>query len=301
MDQLENILNKLQIPYRLDQTFAELSTFKVGGPVEAVFYPETTEQCGKLIRYAASAGKQLIFLGNGSNILGSDRGSRDWIIRTDRLAELSLDTDCVMRVGAGVKTVKASSFAAKNGCSGLEFAHGIPGTMGGAVFMNAGAYGGSMDQIVLRTHYLDEQGELHTLEAGDHCFGYRKSFFSEHPSYLIVATELQLHRGDPGEILETIRDLQQRRRDKQPLEYPSAGSTFKRPEGYFAGKLIEDAGLKGYRIGGAQVSEKHAGFVINRENATGSDVRQLICYIQEQVRETAGVELECEVRYLGEE
>lgn len=301
MDQLELMLNQLQISYRLDQTLSELSTFKVGGPAEAVLYPETVEQCRRLIRYANSVGKKLVFLGNGSNILGSDRGCSDWIVKTDRLAELALNDEGVMKVGAGVKTVKASSFAAKNGFSGLEFAHGIPGTMGGAVFMNAGAYGGTMDQIVLRTHYLDESGELHTLEGEEHCFGYRKSFFTEHPFCLIVGTELQLKKGVQSEIYELIDELQQRRREKQPLEYPSAGSTFKRPEGYFAGKLIEDAGLKGYRIGGAQVSEKHAGFIINRENATGNDVRRLIRYVQEKVKETSGVELECEVRYLGTE
>ena len=166
--------------------------------------------------------------------------------------------------------------------------------------MNAGAYGGSMDQVVLRTHYLDENGNHCILPKEEHDFGYRKSFFMQHPEYLILGVELQLQKGETAEILALIDDLQQRRRDKQPLEYPSAGSTFKRPEGYFAGKLIEDAGLKGYSIGGAQVSEKHAGFIINFDHATGDDVRALIAHVQKTVLEQFGVKLECEIRSLGE-
>ncbi len=301
MDSLQNLFKKLHISFSETNNLAELTTFKVGGPADLVLYPETAEQCAILIRLAKEQGKRLIYLGNGSNILGSDSGCRDWILKTDRLTELSLDQNGVMKVGAGVRTVKASSFAAKSGFSGLEFAYGIPGTIGGAVFMNAGAYGGTMDQVVLRTHYLDEHGDIHTLEGKDHDFNYRDSFFIHHPEYLILSTELQLHPGDSEEIFALIDDLQQRRREKQPLEFPSAGSTFKRPEGYFAGKLIEDAGLKGCRIGGAEVSEKHAGFIINRDHATGADVRRLIDHVQESVMEKFGVKLECEVRYLGED
>ncbi|MBQ8894103.1 MAG: UDP-N-acetylmuramate dehydrogenase [Clostridia bacterium] len=301
MDSFVNMLNEHQIPFRKDCTLAELSTFKIGGPVEYVFYPESVIQCRALIQLSRDQGKKLVYLGNGSNILGSDAGCEEWILKTDRLDEIRLSNDGVMTVGAGIKTVKASSFAAKSGFSGLEFAHGIPGTVGGAVFMNAGAYGGAMEQIVLRTHYLDDNGNEQILEGKDHQFGYRKSFFIQHPEYLIVSVDLQLKKGDSAEIYSLINDLQQRRRDKQPLEYPSAGSTFKRPEGYFAGKLIEDSGLKGFRIGDAQVSEKHAGFVINRGHATGSEVRQLIKHIQKTVQENYGVELECEVRYLGSE
>ena len=254
-----------------------------------------------MLHIAKKAGKRLVFLGNGSNVLGTDKGITDWILKTDRLSELSLDENGVMTVGAGVKNVKASSFALKRSYTGLEFAHGIPGTIGGAVFMNAGAYGGTMDQIVLRTHFMKPNGEIAYIEGEEHRFGYRKSFFLDHPDYLILKTELQLHRGNYDEIQALIDDLQQRRKDKQPLEYPSAGSTFKRPVGYFAGKLIEDCGLKGYAVGGAQVSEKHAGFVINRGGATGSDVRRLISDVQAKVKERFGVDLECEVRSLGEE
>lgn len=297
---LRELLEKHHIVYSENSTLAELTTFKVGGPASMVLYPETIEQCAYVLKLAKEQGKKLIYLGNGSNMLGSDRGCEDWILKTDRLAELTMVSDGIIRVGAGVKTVKVSSFAAKNGYTGFEFAHGIPGTVGGAVFMNAGAYGGSMDQVVLRTHYLDDCGNPCVLSKEDHDFGYRKSFFMQHPSYLIIGVELQLQKGETKEILALIDDLQQRRRDKQPLEYPSGGSTFKRPEGYFAGKLIEDAGLKGYTIGGAQVSTKHAGFIINFDHATGDDVRALIAHVQRTVFEQFGVNLECEIRSLGE-
>ncbi len=299
MEALKRLLSKYPVPYRTDCTLAELTTFKVGGPADLVLYPETVEQCAAIIRVAKEEGKNLIYLGNGSNMLGEDAGCRDWIVKTDRLANLCLDDKGVMTVGAGVRNVKASSFAAKSAYTGLEFAYGIPGTIGGAVFMNAGAYGGTMDQILLRTYYLNDEGEACTLEAKDHHFGYRKSFFMDHPSYLIVGCELQLQKGDPAAIMATINDLQQRRKEKQPLEYASAGSTFKRPEGHFAGKLIEDAGLKGYGIGDARVSEKHAGFIINCGNATGAQVRQVIADVRARVLEQFGVELECEVRSLG--
>ncbi len=301
MDSLYQTLKQLNISYSAEQTLAELTTFKVGGAADLVLYPESIEQCRHIIELADRLGKNLVFLGNGSNILGSDRGCRDWILKTDRLSKLELDNNGILRAGAGVKLVKVSSFAAKNGRSGFEFAHGIPGSIGGAVFMNAGAYDGAMEQVVLRTHYLDRAGNLRILEAKDHCYGYRKSFFMDHPELLIVETELQLRLGDIEKINEKINDFQARRKEKQPLEFPSAGSTFKRPEGYFAGKLIQDSGLKGFSIGGAQVSEKHAGFVINYDNASGDDIRRLIAHIQKEVYARFGVELECEVRRLGED
>lgn len=294
-------LDQLNIEYRTDLTLTDLSTFKVGGPADVVFYPETVDQCAALIRWSKDNGEALVYLGNGSNILGSDKGCRALILKTDRLCAIELLNDGIIRVGAGVRTVKVSSFAAKKALTGLEFLHGIPGSVGGAVFMNAGAYDGCMEQVVLRTRYLDEFGNLCVLEKDAHDFGYRSSFFMCHPEYLIVETELQLQQGNIDEILSMIDDLQQRRKDKQPLEYPSAGSTFKRPEGYFAGKLIQDAGLRGYSVGGAQVSEKHCGFVINKGNASGSDVRRLIDDVKDRVIKQFGVELECEVRYLGEE
>ena len=300
MNSIVQLISRLNIPYRTDCTFSDLTTFKVGGRVDLVLYPETVEQCSALIAWAKKTKEKLIFLGNGSNVLGSDNGYRGIIVKTDRLNEIELCGNGIINVGAGVRGVKVSSFAAKNGLSGIEFLHGIPGTIGGAVFMNAGAYDGSMDQVVLQTRYLDEEGNVHILKKEDHHFGYRKSFFMEHPTFLILDVTLQLQPGNKEEILSLINDLQQRRREKQPLEYPSAGSTFKRPEGHFAGKLIQDAGLGGYSIGGAQVSSKHCGFIINSNDATCKDVLDLVQYVQDVVLKQFDVQLECEIRFLGE-
>ncbi len=300
MNSIDQLISRLNIPYRTDCTFADLTTFKVGGRVDLVLYPETEEQCIELIAWAKKENESLIFLGNGSNVLGSDKGYQGIIVKTDRLNKMELHENGMITVGAGVRDVKVSSFAAKNGLTGAEFLHGIPGTIGGAVFMNAGAYDGSMDQIVVQTRYLDEAGNAHILKKEDHCFGYRKSFFMKHPEFLILDVTLQLKPGNKAEIHSLIDDFQQRRREKQPLEFPSAGSTFKRPEGHFAGKLIQDAGLGGCSIGGAQVSSKHCGFIINANNATCTDVLAMIEHVQNIVAEQFNVKLECEIRFLGE-
>lgn len=301
MEALHEFLTEYQISCKENCTLAELTTFKIGGKADVVLYPETAEQCAALIRYANERGKQLIWLGNGSNILASDDGCRRWILKTERLADLSIDKEGLLTVGAGVRLAKASSFTAKSGYVGLEFAHGIPGTVGGAVFMNAGAYGGTMDQVVRRTYYLDRNGEKQVLEGKAHQFGYRDSFFMRHPECLIITTEIVLQKGNIAEIQARIDTLQRQRREKQPLEYPSAGSVFKRPANDFAGRLIEEAGLRGCRIGDAQVSEKHCGFIINRGQATCADVKSLIAHVQEEVLKRSGVRLECEVRCLEAE
>ncbi len=301
MTDFKDYLTTESIPFRTDCTLKELTTFKIGGPADLVLYPESVEHCQKILAYVKQKGIKLVYIGNGSNILGSDDGCRYALLKTDRLSCLDLDDTGCITVGAGVRLVKVSSFAADNGLSGFEFAHGIPGTIGGAVFMNAGAYGGTMDQVVVSTDYLDENGEIHTLKADDHAFGYRHSYFMEHPELLILSTKIRLCPWDRLQIRDTIKDYQQRRIDKQPLEYPSAGSTFKRPEGYFAGKLIQDAGLRGFKIGDAQVSEKHCGFVINSGNATAADVKTLIDHIRNEVIRQFGVEMHCEVRFLETE
>lgn len=300
MNSIDQLISQFNIPYRTDCTFADLTTFKAGGDVDLVLYPETEEQCVKLIVWSKKEGVPLIFLGNGSNVLGSDKGYRGIVVKTDHLNKIELCENGILNVGAGVRGVKASSFAANNSLSGIEFLHGIPGTIGGAVFMNAGAYDSSMDQVVLQTRYLDDEGNIYVLRGEDHHFGYRKSFFMEHPTYFILDVTLQLKPGNKEEILSLINDLQQRRREKQPLEYPSAGSTFKRPQGHFAGKLIQDAGLGGYSIGGAQVSSKHCGFIINFNNATSGDIVALIQHVQEVVLNRFDVKLECEIRFFGE-
>ncbi len=299
MDALEQFLNENKITFREHETLAELTSFKIGGRTGGVFYPQNADQAAAIIRFAAEKGKKLLYFGNGSNILGRDEGCSCLILKTTELSELKVDAQGLLTVGAGVKLAKASSFAAQRGFSGLEFAYGIPGTVGGAVFMNAGAYDGAMDQVVVSTQYLDEDAKQRELAEKEHTFGYRKSFFMNRPGCLILSAKMQLHQGEKAKILAKMEDFQQRRKEKQPLEYPSAGSIFKRPQGTFAGKLIDEAGLRGTRIGDAQVSEKHCGFIINLGHATGADVRALIAYVQKRVWETSGIFLECEVRDLG--
>ncbi len=301
MIKFKNYLDAQKIVYREDCTLKELTTFKVGGKADLVVYPETAEQCRKIISYTKENQIKVVYLGNGSNILGDDEGCRFVLLKTDRLNRMHLNPEGILTVEAGVRLVKVSSFALQNGLTGLEFAHGIPGTMGGAIFMNAGAYGGSMHQVVLRTHYLDGSGVMHTICNREHCFTYRHSTFMDHPDFLILSTEIQLKNGDKNLISAKIKDFQQRRMEKQPLEFPSAGSTFKRPEGYYAGQLIQDAGLRGFRIGDAQVSEKHCGFVINRGSATSEDIKKLIDHIQKEVLNQFGVELKREVQFLDVE
>ncbi|WP_087064939.1 UDP-N-acetylmuramate dehydrogenase, partial [Intestinibacillus massiliensis] len=203
-----------------------------------------------------------------------------------------------VRAGAGALLSGVAKAALEASLTGLEFAAGIPGSAGGAVFMNAGAYGGQMADVVREVAYLDGDGALRTCAGAGCGFGYRTSVFKAHPDWTVVSVTLGLTPGDPASIRTQMEDLAQRRRDKQPLDLPSAGSTFKRPEGYFAGKLIQDAGLRGAAIGGAQVSEKHAGFIVNRGGATSADVRALVSLVQRTVLERFGVALECEVRFL---
>jgi len=290
-----------EIEVRCEEPMSAHTTFRIGGGARRMAFPSSLEEMTALLSLAEEKGWPFFVVGNGSNLLICDEGLEKLVIMTAKLCDITVDAEHgVIDVCAGAKLSKVAVAAQENGLGGLAFAHGIPGSLGGAVFMNAGAYGGSMDQIVKRTFYLNERGEVCILEGEKHDFGYRKSYFMQHPEYLILGTELQLKKGKTEEILALIEDLQQRRRDKQPLEYPSGGSTFKRPEGYFAGKLIEDAGLKGCSVGGAQVSEKHAGFVINYNHATGDDVRALIAHVQAVVKEKFGVTLECEIRFLGE-
>lgn len=284
---------------RCDEPMSSHTTFKVGGPADFFVKPETTEQLTDVIRFCREQELSYFILGNGSNLLVSDRGYRGVIINiADNMAAVSVD-DAYIRAQAGAMLTRVSRLAGENGLSGLEFASGIPGTIGGAVCMNAGAYGGEMKEIVCRVHAVDEDGELYSFENDDMDFSYRHSIIEDR-ELIVVGTELKLEHGDRKAIDERVRELGAARREKQPLEFPSAGSTFKRPEGYFAGKLIMDAGLRGYAVGGAQVSEKHCGFVVNRGGATACDVMTLIRDVQHRVMDKFGVMLETEVRLLGE-
>ena len=245
----------------------------------------------------AVRGKRIknILVGNGSNIIFADEGFRGIVIKTTAINNCSLDGD-VITAGNGVLLGSLANFACNNSLGGLEFAAGIPGTLGGAVSMNAGAYGGEMKDVVVETKFLNESGEIKTVK--EHEFGYRRSVFSNSDK-VILESKLKLFAKDRQEIKNQMAELAAKRREKQPLELPSAGSTFKRPEGHFAGKLIEDAGLRGFAVGGAQVSKKHCGFIVNRGNATAADVLALISHCQKCVFDQFGVLLETEVKYMG--
>jgi UDP-N-acetylmuramate dehydrogenase len=239
-----------------------------------------------------------LVIGRASNVVFSDDGFDGAVIFCGAWKELAIDGQ-MMTVSAGVSLASAATRAQEAGLAGLEFAHGIPATVGGAVFMNAGAYGGSIADVCVKTEYFDPvDGTCHTVCGADHAFAYRNSIYKKNPAYTVLSATLALTPDNDEAIAARMKEYMQRRRSTQPLEYPSAGSVFKRPEGYFAGKLIEDAGLKGTRIGGAEVSEKHAGFIVNRGGATARDVRALVELIQARVLECFGVELECEICFL---
>lgn len=274
------------------------TTFKVGGPAEYYVCPSRT-QVGEITSLCKTYDIPWQVIGNGSNLLVGDKGISGLVIELGREASQVTVKDCVIKAEAGALLSVAARKAAEHGLAGMEFASGIPGTVGGAVVMNAGAYGGEMKQIVRKVSVLTVDGEEVELSLEELDFGYRHSCIPE-KHMVVLDAELVLEQGEPEAIREQMMKLRSQRSEKQPLEYPSAGSTFKRPQGYFAGKLIQDAGLRGYRVGDAQVSEKHCGFVINRGEATASQIRQLILDVQEKVEAQFGVRLETEVRFLGE-
>ena len=280
-----------------DEPMKKHTTFRVGGPARCFIRPGSIEQCAALLTLAEAEHWPLLMLGNGSNLLSADEGIDMLVIHTGRLDGLEQTGERSIRAGAGVSLARLSAFAQKEGLSGLEFAHGIPGSLGGGVCMNAGAYGGEMKQVLSAvTAWFPGEG-VRRLPLEELDLGYRHSIFSSKQGAVLEA-EFLLEPGDAGEIQAQTAELDRRRREKQPLEYPSAGSTFKRPEGHFAGALIEQCGLKGFRIGGAQVSEKHAGFVINTGDATCADVLAVIAHVQKTVREQTGVYLEPVVKLI---
>ena len=287
-----------QLDLRVAEPMAKHTTFRVGGPAALLALPKGEGEVRQILQLAHQVGVAPFFLGKGSNLLVADKGVDRFLIKlSGGLTRLEREGEAGLYVGSGVTLAQAATFAAQAGLSGLEFAHGIPGSLGGGVFMNAGAYDGEMAQVIAWVDCLDETGAPHRLAGADLALGYRTSCFTQRP-WLITGARLTLTPGDPAAIRAKMADLAQRRRAKQPLEYPSAGSTFKRPAGHFAAALIEQCGLKGLTVGGAQVSEKHAGFVINRGGATCADVKELIRQIQERVFAQAGVRLEPEVRII---
>ncbi len=276
------------------------TSFQIGGPAEVFIEPASPESFADFVRFFRLESVPYVVIGAGSNLLVGDKGIRGAVLKTGKAFNFLQKEENKIIAGSGVPLSKLANFAAKHSLSGLEFASGIPGLFGGAVYMNAGAYGGEMKDVVVKTHYLDENGEFRTVSGDEHGFAYRSSIFAGGSKY-IFSGELLLNPGNEEEIIKQMKELNRRRKEKQPLEYPSAGSTFKRPEGYFAAKLIEDAGLKGLSVGGACVSEKHAGFVINKTGtATAEDVRRLIEKIRQVVLQRFGVDLQCEVKQIGE-
>lgn len=274
------------------------TSFKIGGPADEFCEVTSEEEIKRLIDYASEKGMSYTVMGNGSNLLVADGGIRGLVIKVARgFDEISVGGEKIT-AQSGALLSRIASAAYRNSLTGLEFASGIPGTLGGGIYMNAGAYGGELKDVIESVTYLDN-GEIITKTADMLEFGYRKSSFTD-KDYIILSAELKLKKGNPDEIKEKTDDYRQRRTSKQPLDMPSAGSTFKRPEGYFAGKLIEDSGLKGFKIGGAQVSEKHSGFVVNAGGATAADVKALIEHIQKTVKEKFGVEMKTEVKMLGD-
>lgn len=284
---------------RQNEPMKNHTTFRIGGAADLFITPATEEQLRMSLGILKEEEIPYFIIGNGSNILVSDEGIRGAVISLGRSMTGIAVNENLIRAEAGTLLSQIANAAREHSLTGLEFAGGIPGSLGGACMMNAGAYGGEMKQVLRSVRYLDETGEFHDLSAEQLELGYRTSVFQKHP-WIVVSAEISLEKGNRERINEKMDDLRARRQEKQPLNYPSAGSTFKRPEGYFAGKLIMDAGLRGYAVGGAQVSEKHCGFVINRGNATATDVCRLIRDVQNRVREKFGVELQTEVRFLGE-
>ena len=275
------------------------TTFRIGGPADCLVYLENEEQLCKIQKYLRLVDVPYTVIGNGSNLLVSDQGYAGIVLVVGKHMSRIEVKDCYLEAEAGALMSQVAKAAKEHGLTGLEFAAGIPGTIGGGAVMNAGAYGGEMKDIVQNVTVLTREGEIRELEKEELGFGYRASVIKDR-GYVVLGAELMLVPGDKEEILARMQELKNKRVEKQPLEYPSAGSAFKRPEGYFAGKLVMDAGLSGYAVGGAKVSEKHCGFLINAGGATASDVMELIRQIQAKVKEQFGVQLEPEIQFLGE-
>ena len=282
----------------LQEPMAGHTTFRIGGPADCFVQLEDEEQLRKVRRYLGLAGVPFFVLGNGSNLLVDDAGYKGVVLQIGQKMSQITVQGCHIIAKAGATLRQVANAALEHGLTGLEFASGIPGTVGGGVVMNAGAYGGEMGQVVTQVCVVSREGELMELDNDTMEFAYRNSVIRG-SAFTVTQVTFCLERGDREAIRARMEELAARRREKQPLEYPSAGSTFKRPEGYFAGKLIMEAGFAGYRIGGAQVSEKHCGFVINTGDATARDVKMLISEIQARVKEQFRVELEPEVVFLG--
>jgi UDP-N-acetylmuramate dehydrogenase len=295
--ELENIFGKENILY--NEPMKNHISFKVGGPADILVIPKEPQQVVDTVKICKKHNVPFLIIGNGSNLIVRDGGVRGVVIKLTSLNTIKVDGEKVI-VEAGATLASTAMEALRNNLKGMEFASGIPGTVGGAVTMNAGAYGGEIKDIIESAVVMDMEGNIYHLSKEELELSYRSSIIQK-KNYVVLEAVFKLQKGNYDEIKALMDDLNRRRVEKQPLNYPSAGSTFKRPTGYFAGKLIEDSGLKGFSIGGAKVSEKHAGFIINYNNATAKDVIEVIKNVQRIVKEKFGVELETEVKIIGEE
>lgn len=296
-NELLKIMSEEQV--KTEEPMKNHTTFRVGGPAEFFVMPRTAEEVKKVIDLCRRESFPYYIIGNGSNLLVSDQGYRGVALQIYKEMSCIEIEENVIVAQAGALLSAIANKALENGLTGFEFAAGIPGTLGGACVMNAGAYGGEMKDVLKEVTVLTEEGEVLTIPKENLELGYRTSIIAR-KGYIVLEARIQLREGEKEAIKSLMEELKDKRVSKQPLEFPSAGSTFKRPEGYFAGKLIQDAGLRGFSVGGAQVSEKHCGFVINRENATAADVAELMRQVSARVEEEFGVKLEPEVKRLGE-
>lgn len=295
-----NLIEQLQkagIPFAEQEPMTRRTTFGIGGPA-LLLRPRSRAELQAAMTLCREAGEEPFILGRGSNLLVSDSGISRPVIQLDGDFTAITREGNTLRCGAGASLIAVCRAAAENGLSGIEWGYGIPGSLGGGVYMNAGAYGGELRDVLTEVTFLDEAGEYRTLPAAELSLSYRHSIFEDRPGTVIVEAVLTLTPGDPAAIRAAMEDYMSRRREKQPLEYGSAGSTFKRPVGNYASALVDQCGLKGLSVGGAEVSRKHAGFIINRGGATAADVRELIAEVQRIVREKTGYTLECEIKYI---
>lgn len=283
----------------VNEPMSKHTSFRIGGRADMMVYPTRRRELRDLIELCKNEGIEWVALGNGSNVLVSDAGIRGLVIMTDRLSRVTFREDGTVEAWAGAPLARVANLAKNYSLTGLEFAYGIPGSVGGAVYMNAGAYNRQMCNVIEETEYITTDGGMKMIYGDEHNFGYRTSFFKENGG-VIVRTVMRLSEGNMEDIAAKMQEYTTARNEKQPLDKPSAGSVFKRPEGYFAGKLIEDAGLKGVSVGGAQVSPKHAGFIVNTGGATCKDVLTLIDKIKSEVLRQFGVELHEEIQFIGE-
>ena len=297
IEELKNILGDEGV--KVEEAMSRHTSFKVGGNAQIFVEPGDEEALQRLLKLINAEKIDHYIIGNGSNMLVSDKGYKGIIISMLKFTSPSLIENESITISAGKTLKELTELACENSLSGLEFAYGIPGSVGGAVFMNAGAYDGEIKEVLDRVKVMDKEGNVLSLNTGELDLSYRHSNIEE-KGYIVLEAKFNLKKADKSAIWKKMQELMARRIDKQPLNFPSAGSTFKRPEGYFAGKLIDDAGLRGYSIGGAKVSDKHCGFIVNADKASAEDVYALITYVRLKVKEKFDVELEPELRVLGE-